>query len=112
DLGCGHEWQRYWRDTSKAAPADLPPLLVVVPTIVGRVETGSRESGEQFVAHAASRFAGPLPRDPPAESTRIQQRRFFQPPCTYFDDPGEEQFVIGHRFDLERLAPHPGDAIA
>src|SRR3954469_1332420 len=101
--------QRYWRSTSNG---EAPPVLLLVIDLVGRIETRRGEAGQQLVADAATRRAGLVAGDPPAEATRIQQRRLLEPAGTDLDNPGEEQFVIDHPLHLERLAAHPGNAVA
>ena len=57
-----------------------------------------------------SRALSPVIRQP--SRLRVEQRRLLQSPGADLDDPGEEQLVVGHRLDLERLAAQPGDAVA
>jgi hypothetical protein len=78
---------------------------------VGASKPGGREAGEQLVADAASRLACALPRHPPPEAARVQQRRLAQPPGAHLDDPREEQLVVEHRLLLEDLAAKPRDRV-
>src|SRR4029077_5934851 len=66
-------------------------LLVLLGAVVARVEPCRGETGEQLGAHSAPRRAGLVPGAPPAESTRVEQRRLLQPAGTDLDHPGEEQ---------------------